>query len=40
MEYEDRNEAERTEAVLPNRVHNENYTRIHPPKDLYVPEIY
>ncbi len=33
-------EVERTEAVLPNRVHNENYTRIHPPKDLYVPEIY
>jgi polyphosphate kinase 2 len=33
-------EVERTEAVLPNRVHNENYTRIHPPKDLYVPENY
>jgi len=36
----DYTEVERTEAVLPNRVHNENYTRIHPPKDLYVPEMY
>lgn len=33
-------EIERSEAVLPQRVWNEDYTRISPPKDLYIPEIY
>ncbi len=36
----DYTEVERPPVVLPERVHNETYARIRPPKELYIPEIY
>ena len=33
-------EVERPPVLLPERIRNETYTRIRPPKELYIPEIY
>ncbi|NBU97338.1 MAG: polyphosphate kinase 2 [Spirochaetia bacterium] len=36
----DYTEVERSPVVLPERIYNETYTRIRPPKELYIPEVY
>jgi len=36
----DYTEIERPPVVLPERIYNETYARIRPPKELYIPEIY